>query len=647
MDLEAQLLSLIESRAPFNQIKAYVDQFPDSVSDATEGISNLPIFFALTYHPSLELIEVLANVYPASLCQYKEGGLTPLHLACERGVALDIIRFLVNKNKHTLKIPTVEAHNGALPIHCACRGACNLAVIRYLAEEYPESVMTADCHQCYPFHHACTSPNVSPAVIEFLLEKYSEAATLPSRSFGSGNSIKPLCMLLSQRDSPPIEVVRLLIRADPTVLTEGAPYTLPLHVICETPHCNTQILRTLVQEAPEMLKILNIRRNLAIHLVCKTRGNLRHDVIDIFLHHDPDSMKHLGAHDFLPLHYASQLEHVELSVVKRIVEAYPEALESPTVYKCLPLHNAAEKLRTNRELLEYLAQRCPKAGVAECGQKYTPLQSMAAEVVPLYMYEVLAESCPESLLPRVGVPGPIEHYVAQAHEHDDISNREHEEVCHFFITKQREAARQILKDDGWNPLHEAPMYKDIVRYMVRRNPQFLRCADRTGSLPLHYHVSYDGSHAITGILVANLYPDATRVKNNDGQLPIHIACKGDQPTDVLGRLISFYPEGLVEQDNDGRCPLHYAIAAKERHPAMGSADRRALDDEVCSPEWHACGTRQAVGLLLRKCGRAATIPDRQGITPLEFALLAPNTSLDILYMMLRAFPDALKWMYSV
>lgn len=55
-------------------------------------------------------------------------------------------------------------------------------------------------------------------------------------------------------------------------------------------------------------------------------------------------------------------------------------------------------------------------------------------------------------------------------------------------------------------------------------------------------------------------PDAARIEDNFGRLPIHVAVDRDQPwCDAVERLVVAFPEGLNLRDSGGRLPLHIAV----------------------------------------------------------------------------------------
>ena len=61
------------------------------------------------------------------------------------------------------------------------------------------------------------------------------------------------------------------------------------------------------------------------------------------------------------------------------------------------------------------------------------------------------------------------------------------------------------------------------------------------------------------------HPELCRVKDEDGNLPIHLAAKTATPSEVVGVIIDGYPEALVLRNNDGHFPGTLAQRAPSQH----------------------------------------------------------------------------------
>ena len=57
-------------------------------------------------------------------------------------------------------------------------------------------------------------------------------------------------------------------------------------------------------------------------------------------------------------------------------------------------------------------------------------------------------------------------------------------------------------------------------------------------------------------LLLDRYPGAAHRTDEDGRLPLHVACAYGAPYDVIVLLIKYNPGGLSEHDNAGHPPFH-------------------------------------------------------------------------------------------
>jgi ankyrin repeat protein len=102
---------------------------------------------------------------------------------------------------------------------------------------------------------------------------------------------------------------------------------------------------------------------------------------------------------------------------------------------------------------------------------------------------------------------------------------------------------------------------DLVELLVKMNPGGVRAKNIYGNLPIHLlgPATTDGDKARAFLLKE--YPEASKVRNDSGRLPIHYACSnGHGPTIRL--LVAAYPKGLQHKTKlNGNLPIHLAIAS--------------------------------------------------------------------------------------
>ena len=131
----------------------------------------------------------------------------------------------------------------------------------------------------------------------------------------------------------------------------------------------------------------------------------------------------------------------------------------------------------------------------------------------------------------------------------------------------------------WTVLHDACEHQDIQVILERANPVDAHCVDDHGSTPLH------------------------------------IACGGCPPVEVVRALMD--QEVLSLQDKHGDTPLHIAVS---------------------NPETHV----EVVQALLETCPEAAKVMNKEGLMPLHCACRYSSSNAEFISLLLEAHPEAAK-----
>lgn len=143
--------------------------------DRSTGDS-ITTFSTMIIHDSpSDIIELMLNIVAEdkdkllNSCS-KKTGMTPLHLACERG-NLDTVRLIVSSctDMNTILQRTENKH-GWLPIHFACQGNQNLKIIKFLVEHSgPDMLNHADNNGQLPLHIAAKGAQFNVETSKFLV----------------------------------------------------------------------------------------------------------------------------------------------------------------------------------------------------------------------------------------------------------------------------------------------------------------------------------------------------------------------------------------------------------------------------------------------------------------------------------------------
>ena len=104
----------------------------------------------------------------------------------------------------------------------------------------------------------------------------------------------------------------------------------------------------------------------------------------------------------------------------------------------------------------------------------------------------------------------------------------------------------------------------LIQYLIEPYPEAVNSTDNDGNLPLHIACLMAASRNVIQLALDRFTGDDRNhrrlsVVNNDGQVPLHCyaICQGAD-TDALQPLLDLYPEGIHATDRNGRLPLHVA-----------------------------------------------------------------------------------------
>ena len=196
------------------------------------------------------------------------------------------------------------------------------------------------------------------------------------------------------------------------------------------------------------------------------------------------------------------------------------------------------------------------------------------------------------------------------------------EFCKLILEHDAEAAKH---GDSLNrlPFHYSCDfgYLEIAKYLYQFFPDCIEIADAHGNYPIHGLLQHNTSGTnISGLTRFLLHIDRGAVSkpNNQGLLPLHIACRRNRNLNIIKRVFDVYPEALYKRCL-GETPLEIA--------------RRKKRGETAS---FFCGT-----LSIIRQAREDTLPDENGQLPIHRFINNPQISLETVKLMLKANPDSL------
>ncbi|KAL3923598.1 MAG: hypothetical protein SGILL_001568 [Bacillariaceae sp.] len=170
----------------------------------------------------------------------------------------------------------------------------------------------------------------------------------------------------------------------------------------------------------------------------------------------------------------------------------------------------------------------------------------------------------------------------------------------------------------WNPLHVAICDKADdwkIRLLLQSDPSMARQRNADGNTPLHEGLQTQSDVKALSVLILEGGTDAHAIPNNQGELPLHLACERSVPIHIIQGMVQAFPEAIKAQTTTYRqTPLHYLIRSKN-------------------------ATLSLTQLLLQVCPQAAKIRDRYGRTPFMIGVHC-NVSGEVLEALYEAFPPA-------
>jgi ankyrin repeat protein len=357
--------------------------------------------------------------------------------------------------------------------------------------------------------------------------------------------------------------------------------------------------------------------------------------------------------DTTPLHWACFWDHEE--VVIELVDDWNADIEAKDDHGCTPLHSACCS-RDNLDLVVFLLDM--KADIhTRCHIKRTPLHRACC----------------------YGFAGIVQVFISAG---ADIHAKDFEgRTPLHWASSDLECAKALVSagadiravnNDGNLPMDAAISEdeSDVAKYLLLKF--YASISDHEGRLPIHAILedAYDtddgtslrkaleqdvfGTHGVLGIITFLFFqnPESRSARNQDGELPLHVACATSTPVMIVGFLVTFAPGSLfLPRTADGAYPLHVALergASSDSNVIKMLLERqdaviimlRNIANETALHVACRCGSSFVIVQSLvdhYKASVQAVTP--QGDLPLFLACATVKPSLDVIYLLLKLYPD--------
>ena len=205
----------------------------------------------------------------------------------------------------------------------------------------------------------------------------------------------------------------------------------------------------------------------------------------------------------------------------------------------------------------------------------------------------------------------------------------------------------LADDDGNLPLHLAVAHRTPYREkeeweirLERANEIDLEYGLKEYGLwwlihevPTHYSKidlqkdDYDRFNSKTIELLLEKYPEAIRTKNEDGDLPLHLAIKARKTKDIIQSLVEAYPDAIRVLDGDGNTCLH--LLAQQMPGSINVKEifekyEEDLHDIYCFEDEYPPGVNLIssdkdgiLDLLIQKYPEACSVRNSDGLLPYQ------------------------------
>jgi ankyrin repeat protein len=216
---------------------------------------------------------------------------------------------------------------------------------------------------------------------------------------------------------------------------------------------------------------------------------------------------------------------------------------------------------------------------------------------------------------------------------------------------------------------QKPLRYDIIQHLLRENPEIAKSKDRHGRLPLEVACLFGSPSLEIVQCLVDHFPAAVEVRTNDNEqresrserLPLHYACRGRAPIEVVQYLLEIEPNAIASPGLDGMLPLHEACSSDENDgtqlPPLSLPLIQCLVEKYPNallvpsspqllPLHYASCTKnvplQVIEYLVKENPNAVEVASHQGLLPLHLAAYFNESSPEVLTLLYESYPAAIE-----
>ena len=304
-----------------------------------------------------------AQYYPLEARQRDFDYLLPIHWACSGGAPVSVIRALLRAYPPSAKMIDFDH---STPLHFACCYGVSISVMKELLKAYPNAVKMRDIFGRTPLYHACEESRTNYELLKLLLSLQANTAII-----SPVNSV-----LITKSYHVPKTPLALMWRS---VLEKVTKTSSQKHNKYNIQEDDKDWNKALLLSKAAYLGSINQSNDFQIlHAIVYLRNYIPHaEVFDIVIDKYPDQVmqresKNYKSKSQLPLHMATASASTRYQdtkndffvsnyIIRKLVQAFPEAASMKDGHGRLPLFLALESGRTWNEVIQLLLIAYPDA----------------------------------------------------------------------------------------------------------------------------------------------------------------------------------------------------------------------------------------------------------------------------------------------
>ena len=378
------------------------------------------------------------------------------------------------------------------------------------------------------FHEVCRNKNVTLEIIQLVYNTLPGALRLRDDDYRD-LPIHYLCLNKGLDDAASIDILRFMLEIDPNLPREvdGEDF-LPLHHAAQFK--STAFCKELIDAYPESLAVRTRIGSLPIHLA-STNGKREDtaDTIQYMLELDPELINAEDGDGYLPIHIAAM--NGRTKSIELLLKFNPDSASKETndEYRRLPLHISCES--TNLSSVRVLYDAYPDAIFARDEQGDTPLDDARVEMnqpaieflQTQLVYARQAQDMTAMTTPDDNGWLPLHHALKGNASLGSIK----------LLVRGNPSALRVMDNSYAFPLHIACEFSSVtvVQFLVQWNQVILNHVDAKHNSPLHYACRWGNLGIVKYLIQANV-PSVSE-RNNEKKLAIHLLFECGENT--LGR----------------------------------------------------------------------------------------------------------------